>query len=107
MPPSIPVLVPNSITDDDSPTVMSPQCPLPPEPPSPPQKNMQATSHRQPVDLPVGSDHPRSAFIEEVNNEDLPILSAGPQLIIHATIQHVDNLDFIDSPGLTSSQVPP
>jgi len=33
--------------------------------------------------------------------------SPSPQLISHTTVQHIDNLDFIDSSGLTSSQVPP
>src|SRR5882724_1410040 len=64
-------------------------------------------SHKQPVDLPIGSDHPQSAFIEEVDNKDHPVLSSGPQPLSHATVQHVDDPDFIDSPGPTSSQVPP
>jgi len=67
---------------------------------------MQAMSHEQPVDLPIGSDHPQSAFIEEVNDEDLPVPSSSPQLIGHATVQHVDDPEFIGSPGLTRSLVP-
>src|SRR5882724_2836084 len=64
-------------------------------------------SHKQPVDLPIGSDCPQSAFIEEVDDEDLTVPSSGPQLIGHATVQHIDDPDFIDSPGPTTSQVPP
>jgi len=52
-------------------------------------------------------DCPRSAFIEEVDDEDLPVPSTGPQSIVHATIQHVDNSDIFNGPGLTSSSVPP
>ena len=33
--------------------------------------------------------------------------SAGPQLISHATVQHVDDPDIINSPEPISSQVPP
>jgi len=52
--------------------------------------------HEQPVDLPTGSDCLRSAFIEEVDDEDLPVPSTGPQPISHATVQHVDNSDIFD-----------
>jgi len=43
---------------DGSPPVMSPPCPLSPQASSSPLKIMQAMSHEQPVDLPVGSDCP-------------------------------------------------
>src|SRR5882724_894511 len=68
---------------------------------------MQAMSHKQPVDLPIGLDCPQSAFIEEVDDKDLPVLPSSPQPIGHATVQHIDNPDFIDSPGPTSPQFPP
>jgi len=64
-------------------------------------------SHKQPLDLPIGIDHPLSAFIEEINDKHLFVPSPGPQLIGHATIQHIDNLDFISSPGPARSQVTP
>jgi len=59
------------------------------------------------VDLPVKSDRPRSAFIEEVDDEDLPVPSTGPQLIGDATVQHIDDSDIFDGPGPTSSSAPP
>jgi len=43
----------------------------------------------------------------EVDDEYLYVLSSGPQLIGHATVQHIDDPGIIYSPGLTSSQVPP
>ena len=33
--------------------------------------------------------------------------SYGPQLIGHATVQHIDNPDIFYGPGLTTSSVPP
>src|SRR5882724_5723694 len=66
-----------------------------------------AMSHKQPMDLPIGSDHPRSAFIEEVDDKDLPVPSAHAQPIGHTTVQHVNDSDFFNGSGLTSSQVPP
>ena len=57
---------------------------------------MQATSHEQPVNLPAGLGRPQSAFIEEVDDEDLPVPSTGPQLIGNATVQHIDNSDIFD-----------
>ena len=86
---------------------MSPLCPLPPDATSAPLKTTQATSNEQPVDLPIESDHPQSAFIEEVNNKDLSVPSSIPQPISHATVQHVKDPDIINSTLLTSSQVPP
>src|SRR5882724_6988453 len=59
--------------------------PLPPDPSSTPLDTTQAMSHEQPVGLTTGSNHPRSAFIEEVNDEDIPVPSSSPQLIGHAT----------------------
>jgi len=56
-----------------SPPVMSPLCPLSSEATSAPLKTMQAKSHKQPVDLPIGLDHLQSAFIEEVNDKDLSV----------------------------------
>jgi len=53
-------------------------------------------SHEQPVDLPIRSDHLWSAFIEEVDDEDLFAPSSGPQPISHTTLQHVDDPDFVD-----------
>jgi len=64
-------------------------------------------SHKQPADLPIGSNHPRYAFIEEVDDEDLPVPSSGPQLVGHAIVQHIDDPDLCDIPGPTSSHVPP
>jgi len=51
-------------------------------------------------------DCPQSTFSEEVDDKDLPVLSSGPQLIGHTTVQHIDDPDIINSPVLTSSQVP-
>src|SRR5882724_7421818 len=98
------VLVP--ITDI-APLVTSPVYPLPPDPSSTPVDTMQAMSHKQPVDLPVGSNRPQSAFIEEVDDEDIPVLSSSPQLISHATVQHINDPDIFDGHGPTSSSVPP
>src|SRR5882724_3120535 len=98
------VLVP--ITDRSLP-VTSPLWPLPSDPSSTSLNTMQAMSHEQPVDLPARSGRPQSAFIEEVNNEDLPVPSTGPQPIGHATIQHLNDSDIFDGPGQTSSSVPP
>src|SRR5882724_1559271 len=89
-----------------SPPVTSPLCPLSPDASSAPLKTMQAMSHKQPADLPIGSDHPQSTFIEEVEDKDLPVPPSGPPLISHATIQHVNDPDFIDDPGPARSQVP-
>jgi len=99
---SMSVLVP--LTDRSLP-VTSPLCPLPSDPSSTSLNTTQATSHKQPVDLPAGSGHPRSAFIEEVDDEDLLVPSTSPQPIGHATVQHIDNPDIFDGPGLTSSSV--
>src|SRR5882724_6173289 len=98
---SMSVLVP--ITDSSPP---SPLCPLPPDSSFTSLRTTQAPSHEQPVDLPIGSNHLRSAFIEEVDDEDLPGLSTHPQLIGHATIQHFDDPILINIPGPTSPQVP-
>jgi len=43
-----------------------------------------AMSSQQPVDLPIGSDHPQSAFIEEVDIRDHPCaVSGSPTLSMH------------------------
>ena len=63
-------------------------------------------SREQPVALPVGSDHPRSAFIEEVDDKDLHVPFLGFPLIGRTILQHVDNPDVIDSPGPAQPQVP-
>src|SRR5882672_6900074 len=47
-------------------SVMSPLCHTPPDTTRPPLKTTQATSHEQPVDTPIRSELPQSAFIEEV-----------------------------------------
>src|SRR5882724_8082211 len=65
--------VPVPITDPPHP-VTHRLCPLSSDPPSTALNTTQAMSHEQPVDLPVESDRPRSAFIEEVDDEDLPVL---------------------------------
>src|SRR5882724_887287 len=92
---SVPVI--NPITYGSAP-VMSHLCPLSPDAASAPLKTMQAMSHKQPVDLPIGS-----AFIEEVNDKDLSMPPSSPQLISHATVQHINNPDFTNSSGLARS----
>src|SRR5882672_358836 len=52
------------------PSVTSPLCHASPDTTSPPLKTTLATSHEQPVDTPIRSERPRSAFIEEVEDED-------------------------------------
>ena len=52
---SVPVIDPSSY---GFPPVMSPLCPLSPDASSAPLKTMQAMSHKQPVDIPIGSDCP-------------------------------------------------
>jgi len=64
-------------------------------------------SHEQLVDLPIGLDCPQSAFIEEVDDEDLSVPLYGPPPIGHTTVQHVNDPDFIGNPGPARSQVPP
>src|SRR5882724_11741449 len=90
---SMSVLVP--ITDQPL-LVTSPLCQLPSDPSSTLLNTTQATSHEQPVDLPIKSGRPQSAFIEEVDDEDLPVPSTGPQPIGHATVQHINNPDIFD-----------
>jgi len=68
---------------------------------------MQARSHKQPVDLPIRSDCLKSAFIEEVNNEDLFVPSSGPELISHTTVQHINIPDFVNSPEPARVPEPP
>src|SRR5882724_7429544 len=63
-------------------------------------------SHKQPMALPIGSDHPQSAFIEEVDDEDLHVPFSGFPLIGRTILQHVDDPDVIDSPGPAQPQVP-
>jgi len=52
---SVPVL---ALITDGSPPVTFPLCPLSPYAFSSPLKTMQTMSHEQPVDLPIGLDHP-------------------------------------------------
>src|SRR5467141_1101398 len=77
-------------------SVTSPLCHASPDTMSPPLKTTQATSHKQPMDTLIGSKHPRSAFIEEVEDEDAFVIPLGPELIGHTTVQHVDNPDPFD-----------
>src|SRR5882672_6588869 len=55
-------------------------------------------SHEQPVDTPIGSERPRSAFIEEVDDEDAFVLPLGPEPISQTTVQHIDDPDLVDEP---------
>src|SRR5882672_8080451 len=80
------------------PSVTSPLCHASAETTSSPLKTTQATSHKQPVDTPIGSECPQSAFIEEVDNEDAFVKPLGPELTSHTTVQHVDDPDPVDEP---------
>src|SRR5882672_7250198 len=80
------------------PSVTSPLCHAYPDTMSPPLKTTQATSHEQPMDTPIGSERPRSAFIEEVDDEDTFVIPLGPELIGHITVQHIDDPDPSDEP---------
>jgi len=74
-----------------------------------PLKTTQATSHEQPMALPIGSDHPQSAFIEEVDEEDLYIPLSGLSLIgggPNHFLQHVDDQTFFGQPWPAHPQVP-
>src|SRR5467141_1401201 len=74
------------VTDPIAPmvsSVTSPLCHAYPDTMSPPLKTTQATSHKKPVDTPIGSERLRSAFIEEVEDEDAFVLPLGPELIGH------------------------
>src|SRR5882724_9169458 len=102
---SPPVPVPNLIAPRLS-SVTSPSCFTSSGTAPVPLKTTQATSHEQPVALPVGSDRPRSAFIEEVDDEDLYVPSSGSPPIGRTILQHVDDPDVIDSPGPTQPRVP-
>src|SRR5882672_10926852 len=64
----------------------------------PPLKTTQATSHEQPVETPIGSERPRSVFIEEVDDEDAFVKPLGPEPIRHTTVQHVDDPDPFEEP---------
>jgi len=68
--------------------------------------NTQATSHERPMDTPIVPGRPRSAHIEEVDNEDASILPAGPEPVGYVTIQHVDDLDPIADPEPLIQPVP-
>src|SRR5882724_5922490 len=102
---SPPVPVPNPIAPRPS-SVTSPSCFTSSGTASVPLNTTQATSHEQPMALPVGSDCLRSAFIEEVDDEDLYVPSSGSPPIGHTILQHVDDPDVIDSPGPTQPRVP-
>src|SRR5882672_1086535 len=79
-------------------SVMSPLCHTPPDTMFPPLETTQATSHEQPVDTPIGSESPRSAFIEEVDDEDAFFIPLVPEPIGHTMVQHVNDPDSIDEP---------
>src|SRR5882724_10829976 len=87
-------------------SVTSPLCPLPPQTSATLLTNTQATSHEKPVDTPIVPGRPRSAHIEEVDDEDAFIMPAGPEPVGYATIQHVDDLDPISDPELPVQLVP-
>ena len=57
-------------------------------------------------DTPIIPGRPRSAHIEEVDDEDASILPAGPKPVGYATIQHVDDLDPIADPEPPVQLVP-
>src|SRR5467141_3231398 len=89
------------VTDPTAPvasSVTSPLCHASPDTTSSPLKTTQATSHKQPVDTPIGSEHPRSAFIKEVDDEDALVIPLGAEPIGHTTVQHVDDWDPVDEP---------
>src|SRR5882724_10818540 len=102
---SPPVPVPNPIAPRPS-SVTSPSCFTSSGTASVPLKTTQATSHEKPMALPVGSDCPRSAFIEEVDDKDLYVPSSGSPPIGRTILQHADDPDVIDSPGPTQPWVP-
>src|SRR5882672_6874947 len=79
-------------------SVTSPLCHASPDTISSPLKTTQATSHEQPVDTSIGSERPRSAFIEEVDDEDAFVKPLGPEPIGHTMVQHVDDPDPFDEP---------
>src|SRR5467141_4400692 len=77
------------VTDPIAPvvsSVTSPLCHASPDTMPPPLKTTQATSHEQPVETPIGSEHLLSAFIEEVEDEDAFVKPLGPKPIGHTTI---------------------
>src|SRR5467141_2572127 len=89
------------VTDPTAPvasSVMSPLCHASPDTTATPLKTTQATSHKRPVDTPIGSECPRSAFIEEVEDEDTFVKPLGPEPISHTTVQHVDDPDPFNEP---------
>src|SRR5882672_1596631 len=79
-------------------SVTSPLCHASPDTMSTPLKTTQAMSHEQPVDTPIGSEHPQSAFIKEVDNEDAFVIPLGPEPIGHTMVQHVNDPDSFDEP---------
>src|SRR5467141_880952 len=81
------------VTDPIAPvvsSVTSPLCHASPDTMSPPLKTTQATSHKQPVETPIGSERPQSVFIEDVDDEDTFVMPVGPKPIGHTTVQHVN-----------------
>jgi len=68
---------------------------------------MQAMSHEQPVDIPTILEHPRSPFIEVVNNQDIFVPPSSPEQIGHTTVQHVNNSDFVNDPEPAKTPTPP
>src|SRR5467141_2933132 len=79
-------------------SVMSSLCHASPDTTPAPLKTTQATSHEQPVDTPIGSERPRSAFIEEVDDEDAAVMPVNPEPIGHTTVQHVNDPDKVEEP---------
>src|SRR5467141_1084275 len=89
------------VTDPIAPvesSVTSSLCHASPDTSSAPLKTTQATSHEQPVDTPIGSERPCSAFIEEVDDEDAFVMPVDPELIGRTTVQHVNDPDNVEEP---------
>src|SRR5467141_4188724 len=89
------------VTDPIAPveySVMSSLCHASPDTTPAPLKTTQATSHEQPVDTPIGSECPRSALIEEVDDEDAFVMPVDPEPIGHTTVQHVNDPDNVEEP---------
>src|SRR5882672_2615477 len=97
------------VTDPIAPvesSVTSSLCHASPDTSSAPLKTTQATSHEQPVDTPIGSERPCSAFIEEVDDEDAFVMPVNPELIGHTMVQHVNDPDNVEEPFASSQPRP-
>src|SRR5467141_1534596 len=89
------------VTDPIAPvesSVMSSLCHASPDTMPAPLKTTQATSHEHPVDTPIGSECPCSAFIEEVDDEDAFVMPVDPEPIARTTVQHVNDPDNVEEP---------